>query len=92
MAADTPLLPLAAVSLGLFALVGILVFAVLKLRRAGRNDPAGADRLSEEAFAAATIQAALGSRTPPAAGRYSTATAGDGLAAQLTQQVRELPG
>ena len=54
------------VSIGLLGLVGILVFAVMKLRSAGREKPtAGADRLSEEAFAAATIQAALGGRGRP---------------------------
>ncbi len=63
MDADTPLLPLVGLSIGLFGLIGILVFAVLKLRRAGREETrAGADRLSEEAFAAATIRAALASR------------------------------
>ena len=52
---------------GLVGLVGILVFAVMKLRRAGRETSAGAERLSEEAFAAATIQAALPASRPPVA-------------------------
>ena len=59
MGSDLPLLPLAAVSIGLLALVALLVFAVVKLR-AGRNasgSGSGADRLSEEAFAAATMGA-----------------------------------
>jgi signal transduction histidine kinase len=58
-----PLLPLLGVSIGLFGLVGILVFAVMKLRGGGRDKlKGGADRLSEEAFAAATINAALAMR------------------------------
>src|SRR5690349_14510652 len=63
MGTDSPLLPLIGVSVGLFALVGVLVFVVLKLRTAGREtSQAGRDRLSEEAFAAATIKAALANR------------------------------
>ena len=55
--AESPLLPLVGVTIGLLGLIGILVFAVLKLRGAGREKrAAGADRLSEEAFAAATIR------------------------------------
>jgi hypothetical protein len=74
MGADSPLLPLVGTSVGLLGLVGILVFAILKLRKAGREEArAGADRLSEEAFAAATIQAALTSR-PAAAGAPAGAT------------------
>jgi signal transduction histidine kinase len=74
MAADIPLLPLAAVSLGLFALLGFLVFVIMKLRHAGRDSSAsGPDRLSEEAFAAATIQAALASRTAPPGGATTSA-------------------
>jgi len=73
--AGSPLLPLVGVSIGLLGLVGILVFAVLKLRSAGREkSTAGADRLSEEAFAAATIQAALGAR--PASPGAPAAAAG----------------
>src|SRR3954471_11334247 len=68
MGAESPLLPLAGVSIGLLGLIGILVFAVMKLRGAGRERrAAGGDRLSEEAFAAATMQAALGQR-PAVAG------------------------
>ena len=95
MAADTPLLPLAAVSIGLFALVAFLVFVVLKLRRSGReSSAAGADRLSEEAFAAATIQAALAGRAAPAGGAGPTgplaaaaalAGAGDGIDGALLE-------
>ena len=60
MMAESPLLPLVGVSIGLLGLIGILVVAVMKLRRAGREKrAAGANRLSEEAFAAATIKAAL---------------------------------
>jgi signal transduction histidine kinase len=84
MGADNPLLPLAAVSLGLFALVAFLVFMVVKLRRAGRDSStSSADRLSEEAFAAATIQAALASRPAPPAGPATVQSAmpvpGDGI-------------
>ncbi|MEO5824235.1 MAG: HAMP domain-containing sensor histidine kinase [Vicinamibacteraceae bacterium] len=84
MGADSPLLPLVGTSIGLLGLVGILVFAVLKLRKVGREKAAtGADRLSEEAFAAATIQAALGgqsvpSRQPAAAAGVSRLVAGPG--------------
>ena len=60
---DNPLVPLLGLTIGLLGLVGILVFAIMKLRGAGREQrTAGADRLSEEAFAAATIQAALSKR------------------------------
>ena len=63
MGADSPLLPLVGVSIGLLGLIGVLVFAVLKLRRAGREKgSAAAGRLSEEAFAAATIKAAMATR------------------------------
>ena len=71
---DNPLVPLLGLTIGLLGLVGILVFAIMKLRGAGREQrTAGADRLSEEAFAAATIQAALATRpaapgASPAAG------------------------
>jgi signal transduction histidine kinase len=82
MGADSPLLPIVGLSIGLLGLVGILVVAILKLRKAGRAEAgAGADRLSEEAFAAATIQAALTSRAAAASGdavassSSSTATA-----------------
>ena len=74
MTFDNPLVPLLGLSIGLLGLVGILVFAIMKLRGAGGDKPlAGADRLSEEAFAAATIQAALATRpaapgASPAAG------------------------
>ena len=72
MGAESPLLPLVGVSIGLLGLLGILVFAVMKLRGASRRKPsAGADRLSEEAFAAATINAALATR--PAAGAPAAA-------------------
>jgi len=64
MTADNPLLPLVGVTAVLLGLLGILVFAFMKLRGAGRGKPAaGADRLSEEAFAAATIKAALAARS-----------------------------
>jgi len=89
MGTDTPLLPLIGLSLGLFALVACLVFAIVKLRRARRAESApGADRLSEEAFAAATIQAALGSRTVPAGGALpatALSVAGDGLDGALLE-------
>ena len=60
--ADSPLLPLITASAALLGLVLLLGFGVMKLRKAGRDTsaPAG-DRLSEEAFAAATIKAALAS-------------------------------
>ncbi len=75
MVAESPLLPLVGVTIGLLGLVGILVFVVLKARGAARAQrAAAADRLSEEAFAAATIQAALASR--PAAPGVPAATAG----------------
>ena len=73
----SPLLPLLGASIGLLGLVGILAFAVLKLRGGGRGKPAaGADRLSEEAFAAATINAALATRRVSPDG--STAAAAPG--------------
>jgi signal transduction histidine kinase len=83
MNTDSPLLPLAGVTAVLLVLLGILVFAVMKLRSAGREKPAaGADRLSEEAFAAATITAALAARPAVAVARVAAADAsgpGDGL-------------
>jgi signal transduction histidine kinase len=69
MSADSPLLPLVGASIGLLGLVGILVFAIVKMRKAGREErQAGAERLSEEAFAAATMQAALANRPAVAGG------------------------
>ena len=70
MGTDSPLFALVGASAVLVGLVGILVFTVMKLRKAGRETSAGAERLSEEAFAAATIQAALTGK--PAAGRAAT--------------------
>ena len=86
MDADTPLLPLFGVTLGLVGLVGALVFAIFKLRRAG-GDAGGPtrDRLSEEAFAAATIQAALAGAAPQAAAAPGPASAADGLDAALLE-------
>lgn len=73
MAADSPLLPLLGASAVLFGLVALLVFGVLKLRKAGRGtSQVSADCLSEEAFAAATIRAALANR--PAAVTPSAVT------------------
>ena len=73
MTADNPLLPLVGITAVLLGLLGILVFAFMKLRGPGRGKPAaGADRLSEEAFAAATIKAALAAR-PRAAGAPAVA-------------------
>jgi len=74
MASESPLLPLVGASIGLLGMVGILVFAILKLRRAGRKKAASADRLSEEAFAAATI-AAMTTR-PSAPGAPAVAAGG----------------
>jgi signal transduction histidine kinase len=66
MGTDSPLLPLVGASVGLLALVAVLIFVVLKLRTAGREaSQTGRDRLSEEAFAAATIKAALANRPAP---------------------------
>ena len=79
MDTGSPLLPLLGVTIGLLGLVGILVFAVMKLRGAGRENPmAGADRLSEEAFAAATINAALARRPLPASGSAGAAVVPSG--------------
>jgi signal transduction histidine kinase len=66
---DEPaLLPLVGASLLLLALIGGLVFAVVTFRKAAREgDARGADRLSEEAFAATAMSAALAAR-PGAAG------------------------
>ncbi len=66
MSADSPLLPLLGATVVLIFLIGILVVAVMKLRGARRERPASA-RLSEEAFAAATIKAALSARPAPVA-------------------------
>ena len=61
----------------LLGLVGIVVFAFLKLRSSSRGTVTmGQDRLSEEAFAAATIQAALAARPAPASGVAGLAAAG----------------
>jgi signal transduction histidine kinase len=68
--------PLMGVSVVLFVLVALVVFAVLKLRNAGKRE-GSSDRLSEEAFAAAMIQSALAGRPAPPA----TATAGAPLPA-----------
>jgi signal transduction histidine kinase len=77
MGADSPLLPLVGVSIGLLGLIGVLVFAVLKLRSAGREKAsAAAGRLSEEAFAAATIKAALAARPVVAGAPVSPAGGG----------------
>ena len=77
MGADSPLLPLVGVSIGLLGLIGVLVFAVLKLRSAGREKAsAAAGRLSEEAFAAATIKAALAARPVVAGAPVSLAGGG----------------
>jgi two-component system, NtrC family, nitrogen regulation sensor histidine kinase GlnL len=77
MGTDSPLFPLVGASAVLVALVGILIFAVMKLRKAGSETSAGAERLSEEAFAAATIQAALAGR--PAAAGPSAGPAASGM-------------
>ena len=77
MTADNPLLPLAGMTAVLLGLVGIVVFAFLKLRSSSRGTVTmGKDRLSEEAFAAATIQAALAARPAPASGVAGLAAAG----------------
>ena len=74
MGAESPLLPLLGASIVLLGLIGILVFAVMKLRGAGRERRGpGADRLSEEAFAAATMQAALGTRPSVVGGAAAAA-------------------
>ena len=62
MDAGSPLLPLLGLTMGLVVLVGILAFAIMKLRGGPGKPAAGADRLSEEAFAAAAINAALATR------------------------------
>jgi signal transduction histidine kinase len=66
MSADSPLLPLLGASVVLIGLIAILVVAVIKLRSGGRETPASV-RMSEEAFAAATIKAALSGRPGPRA-------------------------
>jgi signal transduction histidine kinase len=89
MGADSPLLPLVGVSIGLLGLIGVLVFAVLKLRSAGREKgSAAAGRLSEEAFAAATIKAALATR-PVALDASATPAVGTGGADGLDAAVLE---
>jgi signal transduction histidine kinase len=81
MGADSPLIPLLGVTIGLLGLIGLLVLVVMKLRGAGREKPlTGADRLSEEAFAAATINAALASRSASGAVAAAAGPAGaDGI-------------
>jgi signal transduction histidine kinase len=71
---DSPLLPLVLASAAMLGLVGLLVFAVMKLRKSsGDGSAPGRDRLSEEAFAAATITAALAGRPAPVPGAVATA-------------------
>jgi len=85
---SSPLLPLLGASIGLLGLVGILVYAVMKLRGGGRGKPvAGADRLSEEAFAAATINAALATRPggPGASAASALAPSADGVDAVVLE-------
>jgi signal transduction histidine kinase len=73
---DPELLPLLGASLVLLALVAGLGLAIYKLRSSARAERARhADRLSEEAFAAATISAAMGSRAAPAAASTAPAAA-----------------
>jgi signal transduction histidine kinase len=76
MSADNPLLSLVGISAALLGLLGILVFAIVKLRKSGRETATGSERLSEEAFAAATIQAALAARPAPAPGVAGRPAAG----------------
>ncbi len=82
---DSPLLPLIGASAAMLGLVILLVFGAMRLRKAGRETSAPArDRLSEEAFAAATIKAALTSRPaamPGAAGPGSAIAGGSAAAA-----------
>jgi signal transduction histidine kinase len=87
--ADSSLLPLLGASAAMLGLVGLLVFAAIKLRKAGRETPASApERLSEEAFAAATIQAALAARpaaVPGAAIASAAATGADSADAAVLE-------
>jgi signal transduction histidine kinase len=64
MDGSSPLLPLVGSTILLLALIGIVVFVVLRFRKDAQEDRgvSVSERLSEEAFAAATIQAALAGR------------------------------
>jgi signal transduction histidine kinase len=64
MEETSPLVPLIGITLALLGLIGLIVFAFVRLRHANRP-AAKPDRLSEEAFAAMTIQAALSGRSAP---------------------------
>src|SRR5262245_27164950 len=74
----SPLVPLVGMTIALLGLVGLILFVFLRLRNATKQD-AKPDRMSEEAFAAMTIQAALGGRS--AAGSPVTPLAAPGAAA-----------
>ena len=88
---DPELLPLIGASLLLLALVAGLGLAVYKFRSSAKADlTPGADRLSEEAFAAATISAALAGRSAPVPS--GTASAGVPAADALDAVVLETLG
>lgn len=86
---DPALLPLLGASLVLLALVAGLGFAVYRFRSSAKADlTPGPDRLSEEAFAAATISAALGGRGEPiAAGAAPASSTADGLDAAVLESL-----
>lgn len=78
----SPLLPLVGASAAVVGLLALFVLAVLKLRRSSRpTSTARGERLSEEAFAAATIQAALANRPATVAASATTPAAGSPRAA-----------
>lgn len=78
----SPLAPLVGVTIALLGLIGLIVFVFLRLRNATRQDSKPA-RLSEEAFAAMTIQAALGGPNAPGTPVTPLATPGAAPAAAL---------
>jgi signal transduction histidine kinase len=87
---DPELLPLIGASLLLLALIAGLGLVIYKFRSSAKADlMPSADRLSEEAFAAATISAALAGRTAPAPSGTASAgaPAADGLDAAVLESL-----
>ena len=62
----SPLVPLVGLTIALLGLIGLIAFVFIRLRHANKPD-SKPGRLSEEAFAAMTIQAARGRSTPDGA-------------------------
>jgi signal transduction histidine kinase len=93
MDGSSPLLPLIGATILLFGLIGIVVVVVLRLRKDAQGDAGGTDgeRLSAEAFAAATMQAALAGRTSPAVRLDGQGELAAGVAAADAAVIEALP-